>query len=298
VKFGISGNLDKAELPHVVEQLLTRFRRDNTQFVVDDAVARMIKPTLHALKVGRASLVSEEKLGTSCDMLISLGGDGTILRFARLLAKSKTPILGINLGKLGFLAEVSLNDMNDCLDEILRNEYAIETRMMLESYGNGMKSRFTALNDIVVSKYGASRVMNIETYVNKEFLATFTGDGIIISTPTGSTAYALANGGPIVTPKNHSMTISPICPHTLTARPVIVPDDSVIELRVLSTVSGIQLTADGQQEKQLSSPARIIVQKAAFEARLVKRRTTSYYEVLRKKLHWATDVRMKDNGKS
>ncbi len=298
MKFGISGNLDKAELPHVVEQLLTRFCRDNIHFVVHDAVAKTIKPTLRALKVSHANLVSEEKLGSSCDMLISLGGDGTILRFARLLAKSKTPILGINLGKLGFLAEVSLNEMNECLDEILRNEYTIETRMMLETYGNGMKSRFTALNDIVVSKYGASRVMNIETYVNEEFLATFTGDGIIISTPTGSTAYALANGGPIVTPKNHSITISPICPHTLTARPVIVPDDSVIELRVLSTVSGIQLTADGQQEKQLSSPAKIVVQKATCEARLVKRKTTSYYDVLRKKLHWATDVRMSNESKS
>ena len=298
MKFGISGNLDKEELPHVVEQLLIRFGREQIPFVLHDTLARAIKPLLHSLKVGRSSLVSEDKLGSSCDMLISLGGDGTILRFARLLAPSKTPILGINLGKLGFLAEVSLNEMNDCLDEVLRNEYAIETRMMLESYGNGMKSRFTALNDIVVSKYGASRVMDIETYVNKEFLATFTGDGIIISTPTGSTAYALSNGGPIVTPKNHSITISPICPHTLTARPVIVPDDSVIELRVLSPVSGIQLTADGQQEKQLSSPAKITVKKASFEARLVKRKTTSYYEVLRKKLHWATDVRKTNNGMS
>jgi NAD+ kinase len=298
VIFGISGNLDKVELSHVVEQLLTRFRQEKIQFVIHDVLARTVKPLLHSQKISRSCLVSEQKLGTSCDMLISLGGDGTILRFARLLAASKTPILGINLGKLGFLAEVSLDEMNECLDEILRNEYTIETRMMLESYGNGMKSKFTALNDIVVSKYGASRVMDIETFVNNEFLATFTGDGIIISTPTGSTAYALANGGPIVTPKNRSITISPICPHTLTARPVIVPDDSVIVLKVLSAVSGIQLTADGQQEKQLSSPATITVQKAPFEARLVKRKSTSYYEVLRKKLHWGKDVRTRNGENS
>jgi NAD+ kinase len=291
VIFGISGNIDKVELPHVVRQLLARFQREKIQYVIHDALAKSIKHLLHSQKIERSSLVPEEKLGTSCDMVISLGGDGTILRNARILAPSKTPILGINLGKLGFLAEVSLDELDECLDEILRNEYTIETRMMLESYGNNMKAKFTALNDVVVSKFGASRVMDIETYVNDEFLATFAGDGIIISTPTGSTAYSLANGGPIVTPKNRSITISPICPHTLTARPLIVPDDSVIVLKVLSKVSGIQLTADGQQEKQLSSPAKVTVQKAPFEARLVKRKSTSYYEVLRKKLHWGKDVR-------
>ncbi len=296
--FGITGNLDKDELPRVVEQLLARFQREGIQYVIHDALARSVKHQLHSQKIIQSSRVSEQKLGTSCDVLISLGGDGTILRNARILAPSKTPILGINLGKLGFLAEVSLDEMNECLDDILRNEYLIENRMMLESHGNGMKSKFIALNDIVVAKYGASRVMDIETYVNNEFLATFTGDGIIISTPTGSTAYALANGGPIVTPKNRSITISPICPHTLTARPVIVPDDSVIVLKILSTVSGIQLTADGQQEKQLSSPAKVTVKKAPFEARLIKRKSTSYYEVLRKKLHWGKDVRTRNGEDS
>ena len=296
--FGITGNIDKVELPRVVGQLLARFQREKIQYVIHDALAKSIKPLLHSQKIKRSCFVPEQKLGTSCDMLISLGGDGTILRNARILAPSKTPVLGINLGKLGFLAEVSLDELDECLDEILRSEYTIETRMMLESYGNTMRVKFTALNDVVVSKFGASRVMDIETYVNDEFLATFAGDGIIISTPTGSTAYALANGGPIVTPKNRSITISPICPHTLTARPLIVPDDSVIVLKVLSKVSGIQLTADGQQEKQLSSPAKVTVQKAPFEARLVKRKSTSYYEVLRKKLHWGKDVRNRDDQDS
>jgi NAD+ kinase len=295
VIFGISGNLDKEELPQVVDHLMARFHRERLEYVVHDELARSVKRRLLTQKIPRSRLVTEKKLGSSCDMLISLGGDGTILRNARLLAPNKTPILGINLGKLGFLAEVSLDELDECLDDILRNEYTIETRMMLESYGNTMKAKFTALNDVVVSKYGASRVMDIETYVNNEFLATFTGDGIIISTPTGSTAYALANGGPIVTPRNRSITISPICPHTLTARPVIVPDDSVITLKVLSSVAGIQLTADGQQEKQLSSPATVTVQKAPFEARLVKRKKTNYYDVLRRKLHWGKDVRNKSN---
>lgn len=294
--FGISGNLEKDELPRVVEHLLARFHSEKIRYVIHDSIARFVKPHLRVQKIDRAAVVSEKNLMKTCDMLISLGGDGTILRMARLLAGSKIPIIGINLGKLGFLAEVSLDEMDDCLTEILRDEYTIDQRMMLESHGNGMKSTFTALNDVVVSKYGASRVMDIETHVNNEFLATFTGDGIIISTPTGSTAYALANGGPIVSPNNRSITISPICPHTLTARPVIVPDDSIITLKVLSSVSKIQLTADGQLEKHLSSPATVTVRKAPFQARLVKRRSTSYYEVLRKKLHWGTDVRNRSGG--
>lgn len=298
MKFGIAGNLEKGELPQVVDQLLARFHREGIQYVVHDELARSVKHRLRTQKIPASCLVKEQKLGSSCNLLISLGGDGTILRNARILAPSETPILGINLGKLGFLAEVSLDEMNECLDDILSNQYTIETRMMLESRGNGMKTTFTALNDVVVAKYGASRVMDIETYVNDDFLATFTGDGIIISTPTGSTAYALANGGPIVTPRNRSITISPICPHTLTARPVIVPDDSIITLKVLSAVAGIQLTADGQQEKQLSSPATVTVKRAPFEARLVKRRKTSYYDVLSRKLHWGRDVRNKSSEES
>ncbi len=291
--FGIAGNLEKVELPLVVERLVDRFQREKVRFIIHDALARFVKHKLHSTALKRSCLVPERKLGESCDLLISLGGDGTILHYARLLAASETPILGVNLGKLGFLAEVSLDDMNSCLDDIFKNDYTIDTRLMLESQGNGMKGRFLALNDIVVAKYGASRVMDIETYVNDDFLATFEGDGIIISTPTGSTAYALANGGPIVTPRNRSITISPICPHTLTARPVIVPDDSVIVMKVHSTVAGIQLTADGQQERQLSSPATVTVRKSPFETRLVKTRRASYYELLRQKLHWAKDVRLR-----
>jgi NAD+ kinase len=292
VTFGISGNLDKDELPQVVEHMLDRFDRSKTEYVIHDTLAKFVKPYLHSRSIPRSYLVKEEAFAKTCDMLVSLGGDGTILRFARLLAGTKIPILGINLGKLGFLAEVPLDEMDKCFDEILRGEYSIETRMMLESKGNGMKLPFTALNDIVVSKFGASRVMDIEAHVNNDFLGTFTGDGIIISTPTGSTAYALANGGPIVTPANHSITISPICPHTLTARPVIVPDDSVIVLKVSSKVARIQLSADGQLERQLPSPATVTVNKAPFAARLVKRKNTSYYELLRKKLHWARDGRI------
>jgi len=289
MRFGIAGNLEKQGLAQIVNVLIERFDKQGVEYVVERALAGHLKGKLRSVRRGR--LVSERNLARSCDMLISLGGDGTILRMARLVAPLGTPILGINLGKLGFLAEVSLEDVNACLTEILNGEYLVVERMMLQGITSGSAKSYLALNDIVVDKYGTSRVLNLETYVDREYLATFTGDGVIFSTPTGSTAYALASGGPIVTPRNRSITISPICPHTLTARPVIVPDDSVIRVKIASSPHKVHVTADGQDEALVSAPADITIKKAPSVARLVKRRDSSYYDLLRKKLHWGRDVR-------
>ena len=168
---------------------------------------------------------------------------------------------------------------------------------MLQAVTSKGSKTYSALNDIVVDKFGTSRVLNLETFVNGEYLATFTADGVIVSTPTGSTAYALANGGPIVTPHNKSITISPICPHTLTARPVIVPDDSIIRIKVASAQTKVHLTADGQDEVLLRPPTEIRIKKAPHIARLVKRSNTSYYDLLRKKLNWGRDVRTEKAGR-
>jgi NAD+ kinase len=226
-----------------------------------------------------------------CTMLISLGGDGTILRMARMVSGYDIPILGVNLGKLGFLAEVSLDELEMCVNDVLNGEYIIEERMMLQAQVGDSKSKVQALNDIVLDQTGSSRMFSIHTYVNNEYLSKFTGDGIIIATPTGSTAYVLSNGGPIVTPTNRSMLISPICPHTLTARTVVVPDDSKITLRVEQSSGNIHFAADGQPQKFIKPPVDIIVEKSFMTTKLVKRKNTSYYDVLRRKLHWGKDVR-------
>jgi NAD+ kinase len=202
-----------------------------------------------------------------------------------------TPILGINLGKLGFLAEVSVEELDDCLDEILKGDYAIEDRMMLQARIGKSNNVMCALNDIVLDQADSSRMFSIETFVNSEFLSKYTGDGIIIATPTGSTAYALSNGGPIVTPANSSILISPICSHTLTARTVIVPGQSVIVLKVETAVGKIHLASDGQLQKYLKPPVEITVEQSEYATKLIKRKNTSYYEVLRRKLHWGRDAR-------
>jgi len=291
MKFGIVGNLEKHGLPQLVKVLVERFEREGIDYVIERALVNHLRERkkLGALRANR--VVSEKSLAKSCDLLISLGGDGTILRMARLVAPVGTPILGINLGKLGFLAEVSLEDVDACLTEILKGEYLVVERMMLQAVTSASAKTYLALNDVVVDKYGTSRVLDFETFVDREYLATFTADGVIFSTPTGSTAYALASGGPIVTPRNRSITISPICPHTLTARPIIVPDDSVIKIKVAYAPQKVHVTADGQDDAFLKSPTEIRIMKAPSVARLVKRRNSSYYDLLRKKLHWGTDVR-------
>lgn len=298
MKFGISGNLEKPELVSVIEALLGMLREHDVPYVLHEKLASVIRRELPHLKRVAFLSVPEKRLPSECDIIISLGGDGTILRTANLVGKAETPILGINIGKLGFLAEVSQNEVSECLVEIINGKYSIENRMMLEASTDGFRSKYSALNDIVIEKYGSSRMMTLETFVNEEYLATYTADGIITATPTGSTAYSLANNGPIVVPTNRVIIINPISPHTLTARPVIVPDDSKIVIKILTTTQRAILTADGQQAKILQAPSSVSIRKAPFVARLIKRHGSSYYDVLRKKLHWGSDVRVKTKGKA
>jgi NAD+ kinase len=296
MRFGIAGNVQKEGVPGIAKMLLERFEAEGVDYVLDKSLADFLRKKSRQRILGR--IVSEKKLPAQVDVLISLGGDGTILRLARQVAEHGTPILGVNLGKLGFLTEASLEDLDACIGELLSGDYFVVERMMLQASTPKYPIKYVALNDMVVDKFGTSRVLDLETYVNAEYLATFTADGIILSTPIGSTAYALANGGPIVTPHNRSITISPICPHTLTARPVIVPDDSTITIKIASPKYKVRLTADGQDEAVLQPPTEIRVKKAKHAARLVKRKNTSYYDVLRKKLNWGRDVRTDNTSKA
>jgi len=290
VTFGIAGNLEKKALLKVARHLVGRLRREGVDFVIERELLKLIGKNARGSSK-KIHSCTEADLPRISDLIISLGGDGTILKMARVSGRYQTPILGVNLGKLGFLAEVSLDEIDQCVDELLEGKYFLEDRMMLEATSRGLGKSFVALNDIVVEKYGTSRVFDFETSVNDEYLATYTADGIIFSTPTGSTAYSLANGGPIVVPTSSVVTINPICPHTLTARPVIVPADSRILLSVRIPSHKVHVTADGQLEKLFTSPVDVTIRKAPFVARLVKRLDTSYYDVLRKKLNWGSDLR-------
>ncbi|MDR5683533.1 MAG: NAD(+)/NADH kinase [Armatimonadota bacterium] len=231
----------------------------------------------------------EQEIVSRSDALIVVGGDGTILHASRAAAVRGIPILGVNLGGFGFLAEVGPAELPKAVERLLDGEYDIEERMMLaaEVVREGEAAqRFTALNDMVVTKSGYARLMPIRARINDEHLATYLADGLIVATPTGSTAYNLSAGGPIVSPGVQAIVITPICPHTLNARTVIVDADDVASVEVASDTEGVLLTVDGQVGCPLEGGDVVRIRRAEQRARLVRLRRPMFYELLRRKFAW------------
>jgi NAD+ kinase len=224
-----------------------------------------------------------ESFAGSADLVLAMGGDGTLLRAARVVGRSGVPILGINLGGLGFLTAVGKDLLDETVAAVLKGEFRIEERMVLEAeLPDGKK--LTALNDIVVWMGQSLRIVDMAAYVGEEYVASFSGDGIIVSTPTGSTAYSLAAGGPIVYPTFDAMIITPICPHTLGLRPMVFSPDVTFSVRIESREASV--VADGQEMKQIGREDRVSVHRADHRLRLVRPLTMTFYRILREKLKW------------
>lgn len=242
-----------------------------------------------AAQIGVPPGVPGKRIGTLVDLLVVFGGDGTILRTARLVRGLAVPIVGINLGGFGYLTEVNLSEMFSAMEAILTGDFTIERRMMLEVAINGGEEAFQegpVLNDAVISRGNLSRIVELETEVDGRYLATFKADGLIISTPTGSTAYSLAAGGPIVFPELNSIIMNPICPHTLTNRPIILPDDAVIKVTLWTAEQGATLTLDGQVSFVIKSGDSMTIRKSRHVTMLVSSPHRTYLEILRTKLGW------------
>lgn len=290
MKFGIIGNRSKHELPGVVKLLVDTLNRSGVEFVIDGEIVELLKSK--NVQLGTVEARSHAECVRGVDIVIALGGDGTILSAARTVGAESTPILGVNLGKLGFLAEFAPDELETSIKNVIANNYHVEERMVLEATSPSLPGQtLFGVNDIVVDKSRSARVMDVETYINGTFAVTYRGDGLIISTPTGSTAYALSNGGPIVTPTSNVIGITPIAPHTLSGRPLIVPDTDTIRVVAYATANEVLLSADGQETGILEPPIEIFIKKANHTLRLVKCVDRSYYEVLRGKLLWGKDVR-------
>jgi NAD+ kinase len=292
MKFGIVGNLSKETLGDAVMSLLGTGEKRFIEFLIHDEIAKSINKEAGKRVIQKKYIAPMEKIVSECDMMIAFGGDGTILSTARLVGRAAVPILGVNLGKLGFLAELSVDEVESFVDDILNNQHVIEDRMVVKVTAEGHDVQMFGVNDVVIDKSNSSRVIDMDTYVNNDYLVTYSGDGIIVATPTGSTGYSLASGGPIVVPASDVLTITPISPHTLTARSVIVPDSSVIRVSIESGLQSVRVTADGQQEKIFTPPVNLFIQKADYTVKLVKRKDKSYYDVLRSKLMWGKDIRV------
>lgn len=292
MRFGILGNTDKPVIAELTGSLVAHLKRNGCSFVVESELAAVYNRHKDAVPLAGPSISSLEEIVRRSDLLIALGGDGTMLTAARLVGGEGVPILGVNLGKLGFLAEVSVEEMIACVDEILGGAYLLEERMILQTRNSRDGACYTSLNEVVVDRGISPRVIQLETYVDDQYLVTYSADGIIVSTPTGSTGYSLASGGPIVVPRTRVLTVTPISPHTLTARAVIVPDESLIRIAVKTASKPVHVTADGQMEGFYDTPAVFTVQKAPYTVKLVKRLKSSYFDLLRAKLLWGRDLRI------
>jgi NAD+ kinase len=223
------------------------------------------------------------------DLIIVLGGDGTLISVARQVGNLKTPILGVNLGSLGFLTEVTLDELYPVLEQVVRREFTTTSRMMLEAIvrrGGEEINRYQVLNDVVINKGALARIIDMEAWVDENYLTTFKADGLIIASPTGSTAYNLAAGGPIIYPGLQCLVISPICPHTLTHRPIIVSGGAVIRIEVKFQDEDVVFTADGQVGMPLHGGDVVEVRKSENSTQLVKSPFKDYFQVLRTKLRW------------
>lgn len=223
------------------------------------------------------------------NMIIVLGGDGTLISVARNVGDLRTPILGVNLGSLGFLTEVTLAELYQVLAQVVRGQFTVTSRMMLDAVvrRDGTEvGRHRVLNDVVINKGALARIIDMEAWVDDSYLTTFKADGLIIASPTGSTAYNLAAGGPIVYPALHCLVISPICPHMLTNRPIIVSDKAVIRVEVKFHDEDVVLTADGQVGMSLKGGDVVELRKSKSSTLLIKSPSKDYFEVLRTKLRW------------
>ncbi|HKO99711.1 MAG TPA: NAD(+)/NADH kinase [Pyrinomonadaceae bacterium] len=233
--------------------------------------------------------VEPQKLASSVDFILVLGGDGTMIAAARLMGDAEVPVLGVNFGGLGYLAEFRIGELYEGLDSILSGNYRLDKRVMLDVEllrGSENITRNRVLNDVVINKSALARIIEIEANLNHQFVNSFRADGLIVSTPTGSTAYNLSAGGPVIYPSMNAVVITPICPFTLSNRPIVVPDDALIELCLKTDKEDVALTLDGQVGFPLKVEDRVVIRKSQTTFNLVQPMNRNYFDVLRDKLRW------------
>ncbi len=280
---GLIGKFGDPNVAGTLNQIAAHLRQRQLRVLLDESSAQLIPDS--GLEVA-----SRTAIGEQCDLVVVMGGDGTMLNAARSLVNYDMPILGVNLGRLGFLADVSPSEIPHRLDGVLNGQFREARRLLLHAQvmrDGCVVGEADALNDVVVHKHDVARMIDVETFLDGRFLNTYRADGLIISTPTGSTAYAMAGGGPILYPGLEAVVLVPICPHTLTHRPIVVGADNVIEV-VLNAANTIntQVTCDGQISLPLERGDQIVIRKKERKVRLIHPINHDYFKLLRAKLRW------------
>jgi len=284
-RLGLVGREGARELPGVLERLV--------RFAAERELTLLPEASLRAGALGDQSLL-EESLD-EVDLLVTLGGDGTLLRGVRQVAERTVPVLGVNLGRLGFLTSVPGSEMERALETVLEGGAVVDRRFSLEGqviHGDGSPgSRIWALNDLVLHKRGVARVVGLDLSVEeggaKQAIGSFTGDGVIVASPTGSTAYSLSAGGPIIAPGTGCVVVTPISPHTMAMRPLVLPDHVHLSIQAVDRAEDLVLTGDGQVAVDLAAEERVQVEKSARSVDLVRLPDQTFFDTLRRKLNWA-----------
>ena len=282
--FALFANTRKPAAMFWAEKAAVMLKELNVNCCADDEVVNAFSPEI-AQNVER---ITVEDFGNFADVVISFGGDGTMLAAAQQLIDSDVPLMGVNVGKLGFLAEFSTSELKEAIDALINGDYRVVDRTVLETTLNGEK--VYALNEFVIDKYQSTGMITVRASVDGYPIADYRADGLILTTPTGSTAYSLSSGGPIIAPSAGVLCITPISPHTLTLRPLVIPDSLEVTFEVLSVSDGVIVVADGQVRHKITQGEQLVIKRSDNVIKLVKHKDTTYFDLLRAKLLWGADA--------
>ena len=293
--FALFGNLYQREKSAAIQEVLACLKVHGARVVIDEEYYHFINEMCNVHRI----LDAEKDRFTTfvgddfeADFAISMGGDGTFLKTACRVGANHIPILGVNMGRLGFLADITPDDIESCLQALHDDDYAEESRAVIQVQADGqpLNECSYALNDVAILKRDTAAMISIRTSINGEYLTTYQADGLIVSTPTGSTAYSLSNGGPVIVPGTGVLVMTAVAPHSLNIRPVVIPDNAVITLDVESRSHSFLVATDGRSEK-CGEGTCITLRRAPYNIQVVKRSSTRYFSTLREKLMWGADVR-------
>lgn len=291
LKFAVFGNIYQADKSVGIQRLISSLRRRNAEVSMESAFYGFLSKNRGLDMDG---IMTFDGNDFDADFVISMGGDGTLLRSAYRVGSKCIPVIGVNMGRLGFLAGVGIDDFDSVLECIYSGEYKVESLAMIQVETNGIDGnevQACALNDIAILKRDNASMITIRTSINGEYIVTYHADGLIVSTPTGSTAYSLSNGGPIIAPHTGTLCLTPVAPHSLNVRPIVLPDNVEITLEVESRSHNFLIAVDGRSAKCDESQV-LTVRRAPYDAHIVKPQGMTYFSTLRKKMMWGADTRL------
>ncbi len=285
---GIIANITKKNVISVVSSFIKELKRNSLEYLLTKSLVE----EKDKIEINEDFLSDDKEIYEKSDLIISIGGDGTMLTTAYHAFSYDKPVLGLNIGKLGFLAEVDISQMSRIIKDIKDGNYQVQERMVLTAdCDTYLEEKLIAINDIVIDKDGWPKMIEITARVDGEYVSTFSADGVIIATPIGSTGYSLSTGGPVVSPSVGAITLSPISPHSLTMRPLVLSSEQEIVIKADSPYNEIQISCDGQRVYHFPPPFEIKIRKSKKPVKLIHTSVTTYFETLRNKLLWGIDVR-------